>query len=237
MSFEKSPLKHFLDRNLAYVFVLPLGLSFVTSTANELVHQHGITDFHVVAVCRDQAQLQAYLDLLPSRSKEGNYRLSTYSTGLPVVADTATEPLLSRIQEVDEEKQEKLQSTGGGCCSSRAAAASARLEQPEISLAGGQTTPFDEDYDNDKMGAVDSDVAVPPRTLQVKDIKAARPDLKTIIQQEVKNAIGSRLAIVACGPDSFMRDVQDQVALLQMDILMGRSKVNEVYLRSEAFHW
>lgn len=211
------------------------GLSFITSTANELVLQHGRNDFHVVAVCRDQSQLQAYLDLLPSRSK-GTYRLSTHSTGLSIASDSAAEHLLSRIEEIDEEKQENTLPASGGCCSSRAKTANRLNEESEIGLAGAQSIPLDQGPDDEKMRSVDVE-AIPPKGLKVKDIKAARPDLKGIIREEARNAQGSRLAIVACGPDSFMRDVQDEVALLQMDILKGRSKVNEIYLRSEAFHW
>lgn len=202
--------------------------------------QHGRQDFHVVAVCRDKSQLQAYLDLLPSRLK-GSYRLSTHSTGLPILSDSAVEPLLSRLEEVDQEKQENgdsINAPASGCCSSRAKATEIRAgEDTEISLADGRAThPFDT-YDSEKNLTSIVDDNLPPKTMEVEDVKAARPDLKRIIQEEARNAQGSRLAIVACGPDSFMRDVQDQVALLQMEIFKGRSKVNEVYLRSEAFHW
>lgn len=204
---------------------LDTGLSFITSTANELVHQHGRTDFHVVTVCRDGNQLQAYLDLLPS---ESDHRLSTYSTGVPVLSDSATQPLLPSVEEIDEEKQEKRSAPAGGCCSSRAIATTAHSE-PEISPARANSPSSDDAYETEKT--------MPPKTIAVKDVKAARPDLKSIIAEEASQAHGSRLAIVACGPDSFMRDVQDSVAALQWDILKGRSKVNEVYLRSEAFHW
>ncbi|KAK9900673.1 hypothetical protein P389DRAFT_166125 [Cystobasidium minutum MCA 4210] len=201
------------------------GLSFVTSAANELVHTHGRTDFHVVAVCRDQNQLQAYLDLLPNRS-ETKYRLTTRATGLPIAAGAAdVQPLLSHSQ-VDAEKQEKKASGGSGCCSSGGGAEKSERVSPHEG----------EEAADEKVDHYFS-AAVPPQTIAVEDIKSARPDLKSIITQEVAEASGSRLAIVACGPESFMRDVQDQVAQVQMDILKGRSKVKEVYLRSEAFHW
>lgn len=205
--------------------VVLIGLSFVTSAANELVHTHGRTDFHVVAVCRDQNQLQAYLDLLPNRS-ETKYRLTTRATGLPIAAGAAdVQPLLSHSQ-VDAEKQEKKASGGSGCCSSGGGAEKSERVSPHEG----------EEAADEKVDHYFS-AAVPPQTIAVEDIKSARPDLKSIITQEVAEASGSRLAIVACGPESFMRDVQDQVAQVQMDILKGRSKVKEVYLRSEAFHW
>lgn len=131
----------------------------------------------------------------------------------------------------DEEKQEKGVTPSKGCnCSS-----GARSAEPEISRAAKDT--HDEDYDTEKLDGHDHTTMRKKAVVAVKDIKSARPNLKAIIDQEVAEASGSRLAIVACGPDSFMRDVQDHVAKLQMDILKGRSKVNEIYLRSEAFHW
>lgn len=204
------------------------GLSFITSTAIELLHTHSKTNFHIVAVCRDQAQLQAYLDLLPCRSK-GKYRLSTHSTGLATTAESATQPLLSRV---DEEMQEKrvITSTGGGCCSSRAQAE----EEPEIAITRSGSS-VDLNAEDEKIHQLQE--ALPPKSVPIKDIKAARPDLRSIIDHEVAEASGSRLAIVACGPESFMKDVQDQVAKLQWDIVKGKSKVEEIYLRSEAFHW
>lgn len=131
----------------------------------------------------------------------------------------------------EEERQEKRVTPSKGCnCSSGAGSA-----EPEISRAVQNLQ--DEGYDNEKLDHDDHTAARKKAVVAVKDIKSARPDLRAIIDQEIAEASGSRLAIVACGPDSFMRDVQDHVARLQMDILKGRSKVNEVYLRSEAFHW
>lgn len=69
------------------------------------------------------------------------------------------------------------------------------------------------------------------------DIRRARPDLKAVIRSHVSSSTGQRLAIVACGPDSFMQDIREEVAVQQMLIAQGKSAVQDIWLRSESYHW
>lgn len=69
------------------------------------------------------------------------------------------------------------------------------------------------------------------------DIAVSRPTLQHIIRRAAQKAGNSRLAIVACGPPSFMADVQDEAAALNKEIMLGRTQLMECYLRSEAFYW
>ena len=64
-----------------------------------------------------------------------------------------------------------------------------------------------------------------------------RPDLPAIIRDAATDAGAGRLGILACGPESFMATVQDEVAKMNLEILKGISPLSEVYLRSEAFSW
>lgn len=69
------------------------------------------------------------------------------------------------------------------------------------------------------------------------EVNGSRPHLKDIIRQEAGLSSDRRLAVVACGPDSFMQDVASEVAALEWEIASGKSQVKEVYLRTESFHW
>lgn len=69
-------------------------------------------------------------------------------------------------------------------------------------------------------------------------LKHGRPNLPSILADEAASApAGYRLAVVACGPNSFSRDVADEVAALQGQICRGKSQLGEVYLRCEAYSW
>jgi predicted ferric reductase len=69
------------------------------------------------------------------------------------------------------------------------------------------------------------------------DVHRSRPDVRLIIRREARELCHSRLAIVACGPQQFMRDIAAEVSALQWEIMTGRSSLTEVYYRSEAYHW
>lgn len=89
--------------------------------------------------------------------------------------------------------------------------------------------------------SVDSDTEKLPTTqgeqILLKDVKRSRPDLKATIRAEVAACAHQRLAIIACGPASFMRDIEDEVARLQMELVKGQLPVEDIWFRSEAFQW
>ncbi|KIY46543.1 hypothetical protein FISHEDRAFT_60309 [Fistulina hepatica ATCC 64428] len=63
-----------------------------------------------------------------------------------------------------------------------------------------------------------------------------RPDIRAIIREKSMEWEG-RVAVVSCGPDTFSTDASNEVADVQIDILMGTAKCNEMFLLSDTFGW
>lgn len=96
----------------------------------------------------------------------------------------------------------------------------------------------DQDSDKPKDAAQDATQNSLPQLLQEVDSIRSRPNLKELVRCEVAATPASqRLAIVACGPAEFMRDIEDEVAQVQWDVFTGRMAAKDVWLRSEAYHW
>lgn len=69
-----------------------------------------------------------------------------------------------------------------------------------------------------------------------QEVASGRPALPEIIHEAVTKSSG-RIAIVACGPNSFMYDVRRAVAKAQLTILDGFGNVNEIFLHSENYRY
>lgn len=155
------------------------GLSFIVAAANKLAVEHQRSDFHVVASCRNEAQMAVYQSLmqaqLSSLEKDTPYQFTMHITE-ETLAD-------EYIDKLTAESSPMLHSESTGS-----------------SVFG-------------------------------------RPNLRKLVRDAASRAGVDRLGIVACGPEAFMAEVQDEVAALNLEILRGQSQLSEVYLRSEAFSW
>lgn len=155
------------------------GMSFIVAAANKLALEHNRSDFHMVAVCRNAAQLSVYTDLLRAQlSLDGElpYHLSAHVT---------------EETKIDEDIDKLLNENS-----------------PMLDTKAGST-----------------------KTLP------GRPDLGALVRNAALTTGAGRLGVLACGPESFMRDVQDEVASINLEILKGTQRLSEIYLRSEAFSW
>lgn len=155
------------------------GLSFIVAAANKLALEHRRTDFHLVASCRNEAQMAVYTNLLraqlPTMEKDLPYRFSAHIT-----EETKVDEYIDKLAS-ESSPMLKSRSTGS-------------------SILG-------------------------------------RPDLTKLIRDAAAETGAGRLGLVACGPESFMAEIQEEVAKLNLEIVNGRSQLAEVYLRSEAFSW
>jgi hypothetical protein len=61
-----------------------------------------------------------------------------------------------------------------------------------------------------------------------------RPDIPSVIEQYVGSSSG-RVAIAACGPDSFLYDSRNTVAKCQLAIANATTDVREIYLHTENY--
>ncbi|KAA1468607.1 hypothetical protein DENSPDRAFT_833976 [Dentipellis sp. KUC8613] len=66
---------------------------------------------------------------------------------------------------------------------------------------------------------------------------AGRPNLPEIITKACASELGGRLAVAACGPQSFIYDIRNAVAQCELDIADGYGRCQEVYLHTEAYDW
>ncbi|KAF7297802.1 Ferric-chelate reductase [Mycena kentingensis (nom. inval.)] len=62
-----------------------------------------------------------------------------------------------------------------------------------------------------------------------------RPSLPTIVREA--HASASRVAIIACGPDSFLYDVRNAVAACQLDITDGFGPCRDLFMHTETYSW
>ena len=74
------------------------------------------------------------------------------------------------------------------------------------------------------------------KTCAQLDIASGRPCLSQIINDFAQPASG-RVAVAACGPTSFTREAGNAVASVQIEILQGRVRCDEMYLQTEMYRW
>jgi len=68
------------------------------------------------------------------------------------------------------------------------------------------------------------------------EIATGRPKLASIIHETSHSTTG-RLAIAACGPESFLYDVRNAVADRQVLILDGYGSCTDMFLHTETYSW
>ncbi|ESK92154.1 ferric-chelate reductase [Moniliophthora roreri MCA 2997] len=70
----------------------------------------------------------------------------------------------------------------------------------------------------------------------VQNILPGRPNLPSVVREAVKTHSG-RIAIVACGPESFLYDVRNTVAECQLVIADGYGACKDLFLHTENYSW
>ncbi|KAK7058566.1 hypothetical protein VNI00_002202 [Paramarasmius palmivorus] len=69
-----------------------------------------------------------------------------------------------------------------------------------------------------------------------EDVVLGRPDLPAIVHKAVKSHKG-RIAIIACGPESFLYDVRNTVAECQLVLADGYGTCTDLFLHTENYSW
>ena len=67
-------------------------------------------------------------------------------------------------------------------------------------------------------------------------IISGRPDLPKLVRDLSYQAEG-RVGVTICGPEAFTREARNAVAGVQLDILKGLTKCDEMYMQTETYSW